>query len=439
MSAYSRYLRTQSRDGIVAVFHELHPNPVFIYATVWHTARRNSDNLPIKIRRQFLYRKLIATPKEDQSEFSRAESNLTAQLNYPSVLYLILTQTCNLNCTYCPFSSSSHADSSMMSLKTIGRALDFWASQIKNRDSTAQHTVIFYGGEALLNRATLLEGLRYLRSLQKTGRLPRNTVPLLATNGLLIDKTIIKVLKKYDVTTVVGCDGPAESNDSFRRDANDQPTFAAIDRILHQLIAAGVRTSASVSITPYNIKHIKEYTSFFTSYNLTSFGFNFLRGKRLLEILPSNHINQYFNDAADGIIKNYTTSNKPTYEHQMARRHIAFYQRQYFPVECGGYGSQIVVQPKGQIGNCPFMNTILGSVDRPTATLPMHRHTITQQWRQRLPLHNPACRRCSAKSICSGGCPWSTLQIDHNFQAIDPGVCHLSKKAFRSMIWSKQL
>jgi hypothetical protein len=34
---------------------------------------------------------------------------------------------------------------------------------------------------------------------------------------------------------------------------------------------------------------------------------------------------------------------------------MAMLERRYFPTDCNGYGNQLVIDPRSQIGHCPFL------------------------------------------------------------------------------------
>lgn len=61
---------------------------------------------------------------------------------------------------------------------------------------------------------------------------------------------------------------------------------------------------------------------------------------------------------------------------------------------------------------------------------------MAQQWRARLPLYNPACTPCDAKSICGGGCAWNALELKDDPLAIDDAMCLLTRKVFDQLVWA---
>ena len=61
---------------------------------------------------------------------------------------------------------------------------------------------------------------------------------------------------------------------------------------------------------------------------------------------------------------------------------------------------------------------------------------VAQQWRARLPLYNPACAPCDAKSICGGGCAWNALELKDDPLAIDDAMCLLTRKVFDQLVWA---
>jgi uncharacterized protein len=115
---------------------------------------------------------------------------------------------------------------------------------------------------------------------------------------------------------------------------------------------------------------------------------------------------------------------------------MAMLERRYFPTDCNGYGNQLVIDPRGQIGHCPFLPADPDSVHTAPAGFRINRQPTARQWRARLPLYNPACTPCDAKSICGGGCAWNAIELKNDPLAIDDAMCLLTRKVFDQLIWA---
>lgn len=437
---YSSYLRCRERGELTVVFHELHPDPVYLKTDQWRSIRDRPAILAPVLRRELRVRGLLIDNfTEDAEALTEARVELERRLDRASILYLIMARGCNFACNYCPIPSLVRdKGEAYMSMDTLRVAIDSWVDDIKTDFAPGNdYAVIFYGGEPLLNREAVTAGVEYVRHLQAVGALPRANVKLiLSTNGVLLDPGYVRFLAQHGVSVAVGCDGPAEFHDAHRRAANGQTTFAEVERSIRLLVAEGVQTFASVSVTPENLDHIENYSAFFENVGVVKFGFNFLRGKLLFTLMRREDLSAYYERAAAGILANFDNFGKRHLEAQVERKYQAFFERHFFPTDCNAYGNQIVIDPWGRVGNCPFIDTGTGMVTQLQGGMRLSDVPEVRAWRQRLPLYNPACLPCDAKSICGGGCPWNTLELKGDPFAIDDAACVFTLKMFDRLIWT---
>ncbi len=432
----SRYLRVRERPDWVAVFHELHPNPVYCRTEEWRSfsSRPSSDTNPALYAKLRDHRLLVNTRAEDDLEFANAARKLEQKLDRPSILYLMLAEGCDLNCAYCPIPKTVAATGRLLSQENAFMGMDLWFKHIRESGETGEFFLIFYGGEPLLNKPVFESVLERLRSLHQAGTLPATISKLLATNGMQLDDRTIEFCKEHEVAVTVGLDGPRRAN-RLRLLPDGQETFEAAVSAVKRLVAAGVRTCASVSLTPYNLEQAKQIASFFQELGVEKFGFNFLKGKALLGFMPPECIPDYYRAAAKAVLANFVNQGRPDYEYQMEKKWRAFHDGDFFPVDCTCYGSQLVILPDGQISNCPFRGTVFGKVGDTGPDFRISKVPLVREWRRHLPLYDPGYSGSDARSLCGGGCFWSSDELGG--KGIDEGMKIFSEEAFDELIWSK--
>ena len=163
---WSQYLRIRERDGFVAIFHELHPDPLYCSSEQWIKLTNETAGvaeMPINDLRQ---RKLIVDSLEDdRREFEKIASDLEHKLDQPTILYLMTAQGCNFGCGYCPVPETAKKHgTSLLSVEDAIAGIELWQEHIKDvYDSNLQYFVIFYGGEPLLNKETIKASLACLK------------------------------------------------------------------------------------------------------------------------------------------------------------------------------------------------------------------------------------------------------------------------------------
>lgn len=433
---WSQYLRTRERNGIVAIFHELYPDPVYCTLRQWkELADGITGGIQMLIDDFRLRKLLVNSPKDDCLEFAKVAAVLESKLNQTTILYLMAAQGCNINCRYCPVPETAQRHGAViLSKEDAFLGINLWQEHLKETyNPDLQYFVIFYGGEPLLNRETIEASLCYMKMKKEKGALPPGINLMIATNGILIDNEMVALCKKYGMNVAVGLDGPKTVNDALKIDNNGDGTFDRIVAAIRLLVANGIRTFASVSITPYNVHQISGYSEFFRELGVEKFGFNFLKGRRLLELVGHNGLQNYYRQAAQGIIKNAQLTGKPGFEYQMEKKQNAFDRMDFYPVDCTCYGNQLVIQPDGQVSNCPFFKSQIGYVRNVGKNFRIWNQPIVKAWRKRLPLYH----HNEAKALSGGGCAWSTYELKGDPLAADESSEIFAEEVLNELIWSK--
>ena len=121
---------------------------------------------------------------------------------HPRYLVLLLTTECNLHCAYCY--RDEHGPVQRMSRETVEKGLHLAAA------SGHSYHVQFTGGEPALE-PELIEWTAAL--VRKEGR--PATIGI-QTNGTVLDVSLIKMFKRYDIQVGVSLDGPPDFHERLR-------------------------------------------------------------------------------------------------------------------------------------------------------------------------------------------------------------------------------
>lgn len=136
-----------------------------------------------------------------------------------TTLELILTASCNLACGYC-YQNAKQKKS--MDVATLERALDLILGSREPRI-----TILFIGGEALLELPLLRHGVEYVEARRERGR---SVDYQISTNGLLLDAETARFLAKNRFRTQLSHDGvPAAQA------VRGEGTHARLDALLERL------------------------------------------------------------------------------------------------------------------------------------------------------------------------------------------------------------
>lgn len=124
------------------------------------------------------------------------------------------------------------------------------------------------------------------------------------------------------------------------------------------------------------------------------------------------------------------------------RRLKSFVEKKIWIKDCGGYGHQIAITPKGEVGVCHGLwpdeinkkENIYYDIDV-NYTGQVKEHPIWQEWYNRTPFNMPQCWNCEAISLCGGGCAQKSFLRTGSIWNIDSDICILMKEVVPWIIW----
>ncbi len=442
----SGFLRTATRDGLVVLFHQLHPELIYLSERIWERIVKTavfelaSEDLDGLVRELADRRILVDSCNADTEELERARASVAQSFDRPEILYLMMAQGCNFACTYCPIPAlAKRYGDNLLSFEDAVRGIALWQRHIGDHTDQDSYFLIFYGGEPLLNRGVLEQLLPYIDGELQAGRLPDRLELMLCTNGSLIDERLSKLLARYNVTVAVGIDGPQEHNDRIRVAIDGGSTFSKIERAIKQLVSDGVRVVASTTITPANARRLNEYPAFLRGLGVSQFGFNLMKGRALVRELADigMSVREYCQSAALGVLRGLEdAADGHYYEYQLEKKLSALKDSLPFSVDCTCYGNQLVVHADGQISNCPFLRADQRHVRELPDTFRIWRTKIVQAWRHRLPIFGDASTMAGIDGLLDGGgCAWGSSEIDGNVTARDEVNALFAKEVANELLW----
>ncbi|MCL1879945.1 MAG: radical SAM protein [Actinomycetia bacterium] len=147
-----------------------------------------------------------------------------------SLLVLWATGRCNLRCRYCYAAGVSQED---MNFKTAKQAIDLMGEW--------PLTIQFAGGEPLLNVGLVEAVCEYAATRLRDVRFA------IQTNGTLIDKKAVQLLKRFRIAVGVSLDGRPEVNDYLR--GNSLETARGIKLLAEH----GLATNLNAVVSDFNV------------------------------------------------------------------------------------------------------------------------------------------------------------------------------------------
>ena len=385
-------------------------------------------------------RLLIDNQDTDWRELGMIRERITQMLNRPTILYLMMAQSCNFACNYCPIPAlAKQYGNRLLSFEAAITGITLWQKHIEEYPQDGDpYFLIFYGGEPLLNREVLERLLPYVAEEQRIGRLPKKLELMLCTNGSLIDEQLSKLLACYRVTVAVGVDGPREHNDGIRITSDGGPTFTIVKYAIEKLVDNGVRVVASTTITPENVHRLAEYPDLLRKLGVAQFGFNLMKGKAIIRELADGSVEDYCRAAARCVLAGLTSvaENGQCYEYQLEKKLVALRNGLPFSVDCTCYGNQLVIQADGQVSNCPFLRIDQGHIRELPDTFRIGQTEVVKIWRNRLPLFNHLIMANNNDVLDGGGCAWSSSELYGDATARDIISTIFTKEVMHELVWT---
>ena len=325
-------------------------------------------------------------------------NQLARRMPRMSYMELILTDQCNLRCSYC-FEKDKNPHN--MSDETALAAVDFL---MEESGPTKRVTILFFGGEPLL-RFDLMQKVHAYATKEANKR--GKTINWdMTTNGTLMTEEKAQWLAKAGVKYLLSLDGAAEDHDRYRKFANGRGSFDVVAKRLPIMKRYQPWMGAKLSVTPESAPNLA----------------------RSMKQLHRMGINQFILGYAHGLpwtiedLRNYEQAMYEVCELYLEKK----YNKEYFrmtlfeegePGEveghesfgCGAGRGRFCVDSYGDFYGCSKLATITGMHN---GVLPFGNvfQGFTRIENRLQFMHTDVgprdkCRECEFKDVCGGGCP----------------------------------
>src|ERR1022692_3397337 len=449
MLRLSRWVHCFERERILAFFHSLSFNIVFVPLDLGVKLRQklirpapraelvslaDEDTISILTEQGVL----VHTGQDDFATFVSLRSDLLKDVTL-ELLYLLITDSCNMRCTYCfeesPVSPLPFHEAQMSAEVVTGAVVFFAGMTRRYGDPNKEKTIQFYGGEPLLNKAAITAVTAHIRDLKRSSVLPSSCRVATVTNGLLVDEEAAQFFAENEITVGLSLDGPERLNNLYRlpKDRNIN-AFERTTRALSLLQSSGAAIGLSITLTPAAIEHFDELLDFCLDHvgRINGISLNILNFTRNITPPPD-----YYERAARCQLLAFERFRaRGIYEERVMRKVRAFVTQQPMFGDCGVQGNQLVISADGKIGVCQdfmkprtyFRGNVLDDDVDPIA------EGLFDGWKNRSPFFMEQCFDCAAISICGGGCPASAELKTGNRWNIDERACQHSKLTLEWLI-----
>lgn len=197
------------------------------------------------------YKKYIFVLEQDKQEIE--PYNFMQKIK---TLTLNISHACNLRCTYCFEGIEFRKNSEMMDKDTAIKATSLFLEQLDN----TRGTIIFTGGEPLMNIAVIKEVVKFVKDKGSSINF------LIKTNGILISRDVMDYLISNEFIIQISMDGCKDAHDYYRKFANGEPTFNIVEKVIqnildndygHNLILNGIVTHQTIGLLDESYEYFR--------------------------------------------------------------------------------------------------------------------------------------------------------------------------------------
>jgi|GEM_PF-6424465 len=305
---------------------------------------------------------------------------------------IVLTEACNLRCTYC-FQEETTDRLSTMSMPILDGVIDSILNRHKPDDFISIH---WFGGEPLLRFKLIHHAMTRLAIAVEENRIGGISYDM-TTHGGLVTSNIASILSEFGVKVLVSLDGGKTVNDRARIDKKGRGTFdRAIKgyRILEEHgVDVGVIVTTSFDTGPDLARGIRDLVSL-------------LEPKRVFVNTPQPTPRGWEVDGAVFANQLFEAANECDAHnciligpHQKIRRALALSEVQNLDCVAPSGEMAVSVGPNGQLGHCIVSwNGIEHSQED------VWDYDVAKQWKT-TSNKTSTCRKCPAETVCGGPCP----------------------------------
>ncbi len=332
-----------------------------------------------------------------------SRATASAPLLPPNAISLNIAQSCNLSCSYCYADEGRFGKHPVLMSKEVARAA---VDQLFEGVAPGQRaTVGFIGGEPFLNREVLYATVEYA---SKQARSSGSRVGFsVTTNGTLLTKRDLDLLRDHSFAVSVSLDGAGEINDRHRRARNGASSFAMTMRALGPLLQdpGNARVTARATITRQDLR-VSERVDALLHAGFGEVGVSPLRtspmpGLALGEADWPTLLNEMIR-AGEAEWQRFPEVGAFRFSNlavALKQIHAGYCK----PLPCGSAASYVSVSARGEYFTCHR------TVDNPRFALGDISAGLAQEPREeflrsRHVDRQEPCRSCWARYLCGGGC-----------------------------------
>ncbi len=343
----------------------------------------------------------------------RAEEEIKETVPVHNVV-LQIANDCNLNCIYCYGEGGTYGRKrELMTIDTAKKAIDF---MVENCGDAQKLSVVFFGGEPLINFEVVKGTLEYCKTLEEsTGKKFGYSM---TTNGTILTDEIYNFIKDNHISILISIDGGKNIQDKHRCYCDGHGSFEDVKKNIARFKEArgGYLTArATVCSTDIRFKKIRDdllamgFTNAITSMVDTREDSPlFIGGDYTERVLEQYDI--LADDFVDAVKRGEKVLNN-----LFAESIDRLYYKRVKVIGCSAGTTSVAVGTDGNLYPC---HRFMGMPQYIVGTLDSGINQAAQaKYREATVYRKEGCKTCWARYLCRGGCSHTSANHGDIFKA----------------------
>ncbi|MBO0884679.1 MAG: radical SAM protein, partial [Mycobacterium sp.] len=360
---------------------------------------------------EHFHRQLMAT--ED------AKTDVTPSF---TLLRVLLTDMCNLSCSYCKVIPNVQApQAEPTDAQRLTEVIQFFFT---HSDPARSKIIHITGGEPTLFFSQVQH---IVTTATRQARPDENFWFVLGTNATLIRPHHARFLADHDVKCIVSMDGPEQVHDELRRNHGGRGSWHMVDAGIRRLQDAGAEVSLSMVLGQHNLDRAEGIIGWFLdTYRPTGLGVNFMKPPTpdqtdyVQLIDPHRYAERMY-----AIHKAFR--DRGLFLELVYRKLQPFVEQRYRFHDCGAAGgTNLNVDAKGNVGPCKSF-LVMDRLAMRELDINNFRSAVVAEWRKRSPIYYTHCDGCAARGMCGNGCAYDAMVHSGDEMAIDVRSCQYTQ------------
>ena len=346
------------------------------------------------------------------------------------VIYWLITNNCNLRCSYCFADGGSYGESrGYMEKQTIEKTLQLLSKDFSDVD---EFRILFFGGEPCLYPKVIEATVLAAKDILKGKKIVFSGT----TNGTILPEKLQDLCKKHNISFAVSLDGKKCVQNCLRKTATGIGSYDLVRKNLKNFKLTSKELPILVTVTPKNMELTKTYLHF------KELGVSYIRFTPAT--LPSDSslcftnndvmfLKNELTNLADIYLKDLLTEEHPI-EIESFSIIKSIFHNQKRRTYCGLGDGIIAVTPQGDLYPCPnFIGEkrhCLGNVhttfDKEAFKNYFHENQLDKK---------PKCNACPVKNLCGGECYNYLDNRDKGPNDMSSILCEIFKHQAYLSIW----